>query len=336
MASGLIVSSFLPFFLLFLLSSTALPISAAQCNQDDQKALLAIKAAFNNAYHFASWKTSTACCDWYGVDCDSTGRVTGLSIFQDDNLTGTIPPAIADLPYLNNLLLSQLPKLAGVIPSALAGLKNIQLFRIMNTAVSGPVPTFLSTLTTLNIIDLSHNQLTGAIPPSLANLPNLQALHLDHNRLSGAIPASFGSFSEDSPPDLYLSHNSLIGTIPTSLGGPNWGIIDLSWNQIAGDASFLFGSSKSATQIDLSRNMFSFDLTNVNFPTKLTLLDLSHNKIYGGIPAQINQVTGLVEFDVSYNQLCGEIPAGAVTAKFGQSSYSNNKCLCGAPLAACK
>ncbi|KAG1327215.1 Polygalacturonase inhibitor [Cocos nucifera] len=330
MASGLTVSSLLPFFLLFLLSSTPLPISAAQCNQDDQKALLAIKAAFNNAYHFASWKTSSACCDWYGVDCDSTGRVAGLSIFQDDNLTGTIPPAIADLPYLNNLLLSQLPKLSGPIPSFLAGLKNIQLFRIMNTAVFGPVPAFLSTLT---IIDLSHNQLTGAI---LANLPNLQALHLDHNRLSGAIPASFGSFSRDSQPDLYLSHNSLTGTIPASLSGPNWGIINLSWNQIAGDASFLFGSSKPATQIDLSRNMLSFDLTDVSFPTKLTLLDLSHNKIYGGIPAQINQVAGLVQLGLSYNRLCGEIPAGVVTAKFGQSSYTNNKCLCGAPLAACK
>ncbi|XP_073110730.1 polygalacturonase inhibitor 2-like [Elaeis guineensis] len=260
--------------------------------------------------------TSTACCDWYGVDCDSTGRVTGLSIFQDDNLTGTITPAIADLPHLNNLLLNQLPKLSGTIPTALAGLKNIQLFRIMNTAVSGP--------------------LSGAIPSSLANLPNLQALHLDHNRLSGAVPASFGSFSKDSPPDLYLFHNSLTGTIPAFLGGPNWGIIDLSWNQIASDASFLFGSSKPATQIDLSRNMLSFDLTDVSFPTKLTLLDLSHNKIYGGIPAQINQVTGLVQFNVSYNELCGEIPAGALTAKFGQSSYSNNKCLCGGPLAACK
>lgn len=336
MAARLSISSCLPFVLLFLLSSTSLPVSAAQCNKDDQKALLAIKAAFHNAYHFASWKTSTACCDWYGVDCDtSTGRVTGLSIFQDDNLSGTIPPAIADLPYLNNLLLSHLPKLVGPIPSALAGLKKIQLFRIMNTGVSGAVPTFLSTLTTLTIIDLSNNQLTGAIAPSLANLHNLQALHLENNRLSGSIPASFGSFPKDSPPDLYLSNNSLSSIIPTSLGGPNWGIIDLSRNLLLGDASFLFGSSKPATQVDLSRNGLSFDLTHVTFPTKLTLLDLSHNSITGDIPSQINQVTGLVQFDVSYNELCGEIPAGAVTARFDQSSYAYNKCLCGAPLQPC-
>ncbi|XP_020245431.1 uncharacterized protein LOC109823566 [Asparagus officinalis] len=58
------------------------------------------------------------------------------------------------------------------------------------------------------------------------------------------------------------------------------------------------------------------------------LADLSFNKI--------NAVGGLVLFNVSYNRLCGEIPSGSVTAKFDEFSYLHNKCLCGAPLPACK
>lgn len=324
--------------LLLFLSSLLFPAaSAGRCNSDDKKALLAIKAAFNNAYHFASWVPSAACCDWYDVDCDpSTGRVTGLSIFQDANITGTIPAAIADLPYLTNLLLHHLPGLTGPIPSALSRLRRIQLFRISFTSISGPVPSWLSTLPSLSLIDLSFNSLSGSIPPSLSLLPGLLALHLDRNQLTGSIPDSFGSFPKSSPPDLYLSHNSLSGPIPASLGGPTWGIVDLSRNQLTGDASFLLGSNKPITQLDLSRNRLSFDLSKVSFPVNLTSLDLNHNGITASIPAQINQVTGLVLFNVSYNRLCGEIPAGAVTARFSQYEYFHNKCLCGTPLSACK
>ncbi|ONK58695.1 uncharacterized protein A4U43_C09F15720 [Asparagus officinalis] len=128
----------------------------------------------------------------------------------------------------------------------------------------------------------------------------------------------------------------LSGPIPASLGDPKWGVIDLSRNELTGDASVLFGAAKPTTQIDISRNRFGFDLTGVTFPVNSTALDMNHNMIYGEIPAQINAVGGLVLFNVSYNRLCGEIPSGSVTAKFDEYSYLHNKCLCGAPLPACK
>lgn len=321
------------FFLLLAFSS---PLAlAGKCNKDDKKALVAINNHFSFQYHFASWTNDSACCDWYGIDCDPfTGRVVGLSVFAD-NLTGTLPPAIGDLPFLTNLMFHKLPNLVGSVPSTITKLTRLSLLTLSWNSLSGPIPPFLSQLTSLTFLTLAFNKFSGSIPPSLANLHNLGALHLDRNQLTGPIPDSFGGFPVGSPPDLYLSHNNLSGPIPASLGGPLWGIIDLSRNKLTGDASVLFGSSKPTTQIDISRNQFGFDLTSVSFPVNLTLLDLNHNMIFGAIPAQINEVTGLGLFNVSYNRLCGQIPAGTVTAQFDEYSYLHNKCLCGAPLLAC-
>ncbi|KAI0519586.1 hypothetical protein KFK09_007037 [Dendrobium nobile] len=167
--------------------------------------------------------------------------------------------------------------------------------------------------------------------------PSIQLFDFSRNRLTGSIPAEFGNFNKSSPPDLILNHNNLSGDLPVSLGVPIWGKIDLSRNNLTGDASFLFGAGKSTRYVDLSRNEFAFDLSRVTFPVNLTVLDLNHNKITGSIPAQINQVDPnyFPVFNVSYNRLCGEIPAGPITAMFGVDSYFHNKCLCGSPLPPC-
>ncbi|XP_020266678.1 polygalacturonase inhibitor-like [Asparagus officinalis] len=259
------------------------------------------------------------------------------SYFQDDNLTGTIPPAISLLAFLQILTLRRLPNLVGPIPNSIANLTNLTVLDLSHNSLSGRIPLFVTKLTSLTYLDLSYNQLSSPIPGDLPYLSNLTALHLEHNLLYGNIPNTFGRFPKSSPPDLYLCHNALSGLIWPSLGQPNWGVIDISRNRLTGDASILFGSQKRATRIDISRNRFDFDLSNLSFPLNLRALDFSHNMIHGRIPAQINQVRGLERFNASYNPLCGEIPAGAgsVTARFGQYSYVHHMCLCGAPLTPC-
>ncbi|XP_039136354.1 polygalacturonase inhibitor-like [Dioscorea cayenensis subsp. rotundata] len=308
------MATFFPLFstLLLLFLSTS-PAIAGKCNKEDKKALISIKSHFNNAYHFASWTNTSACCDWYGVECSpNSDRVTGLYVIQD-SLAGTIPSAIGDLPFLTSLRFHKLPNLTGSIPSSITKLHNLFLLMLSWNSLSGPIPSFLSSLTSLTDLDLSFNQFSGEIPPSLSSLPILSALHLDRNNLSGSIPSSFSSFK--SSPDLYLSHNNL-----------------------SGDASFLFFASSSVTIIDLNRNKLSFNLSSVtSFPVNITYLDLNHNMIFGSIPNSINELTGpITMFNVSYNRLCGEIPQGAVTSKFDEFSYFHNKCLCGPPLPACK
>ncbi|XP_058748554.1 polygalacturonase inhibitor-like [Vicia villosa] len=312
-----------------------------KCNPQDKKVLLKIKQELNNPYLLASWDPKTDCCDWYCIECDiKSHRITAL-IIQDSvpytNLSGQIPPSVGDLPYLQNLEFHKLPRLTGPIQPTIAKLKNLKYLFIEYTNVSGPIPSFLSQLTNLQLLHLSTNNLTGSIPSSLSQLPNLESLHLDRNKLTGPIPESFGSFKKPGP-DIILSHNQLSGPIPASLGQIDPERIDLSRNKLEGDASVLFGSKKRTQILDVSRNLLSFDLSNVDFPKQsLIWLDLNHNKIYGKIPVALTKVENLQQFNVSYNLLSGQIPQGGELQKrFDVYAYFHNKGLCGSPLPPCK
>ncbi|KAL3533883.1 hypothetical protein ACH5RR_007404 [Cinchona calisaya] len=332
-------SKFIPIFSLFCLVLLSLPspsLSAhAKCNSDDKKVLLKIKQDLNNPYHLASWNPDVDCCTWYAMKCDrNTGRVIALTIFSG-NISGQIPPAVGDLPYLQNLEFHKLTNLTGQIPSTITKLVRLNFLRLSWTNLSGPVPSFLSQLKNLTFLDLSFNDFTGSIPPSLSELPNLLALHLDRNKLTGNIPESFGKFAGNTP-DLYLSHNMLSGTIPRSFGDLNFSSwMDFSRNKLEGDASFLFGKNKTVQFIDLSRNLFQFDISKVEFSENLVYLDLNHNKIFGSLPVGLTQLQ-LQLFNVSYNRLCGQIPQGGKLQSFDLYSYFHNRCLCGNPLTACK
>jgi Leucine-rich repeat (LRR) protein len=327
------------FPLLLLLCSLLLATSTAadQCHDDDHAALVAIDTALGSPYHFASWTPDSACCDWYDVDCDAeSGRVIGLRVFQDTNMSGSIPDAIANLTFLQTLTLHHLPAISGAIPDSLAALSNLSQLTISHTGVSGPVPSFLGALTALTALDLSYNSLTGAIPASLADLPNLSSINLRRNHLSGAIPSLLLSKSPDQA-YLWLSRNNLSGAIPAEFAAVDFAHIDLSRNALTGDAACLLGAGRSSLQhVDVSRNALRFDLSGMEFPENATYIDLSHNGIRGGIPAQVANLANLQQFNVSFNRLCGEVPTGGNMARFDRYSYLHNKCLCGAPLTACR
>lgn len=329
------LATILSLSLLLFLSLPSPSLGAAKCNSQDKAALLQIKAAMNNPYHLASWDPNQDCCSWYALKCDSSsGRVTALTIF-DGEISGQISPAIGNLPYLQMIDINTLTNLTGTIPSTITKLTSLNFLRLKGNKLSGPVPPFLSSLTKLYFLDLSFNLFSGSIPASLSQLPNLLALHLDHNKLTGPVPESFGNFAGNTP-DLYLSNNLLSGALPKSLGYVNFSMeIDLSFNNFVGDASFLFGKNKTVNFVELNSNSFQFDLSNVAFPDRLTNLVIDHNQIFGSLPQGLTQLN-LQELNVSYNNLCGQIPQGGKLQSFDSSAYDHNKCLCGAPLPACR
>ena len=320
--------------LLLLLATRPCPSLSERCNPNDKKVLLQIKKALNNPYHLASWDPNSDCCGWYCVECDrTTHRINSLTIFSG-NISGQIPDAVGDLPFLEILVFHKLSNLTGRIPPAISKLKNLKVVDLSWTDLSGPVPAFFKELKNLQVLDLSFNKLSGPIPACLSILPKLDTLHLDRNRLTGPIPESFGKFAGIAP-SLYLSHNQLSGKIPSSFRGFNPSSIDLSRNKLEGDLSVFFNAKKTTQIADFSRNLFQFDLSGVEFPKSLTALDLSHNKITGGLPKVMTSLN-LYSLNVSYNHLCGKIPAGGKLQSFADDAYFHNQCLCGAPLRRCK
>ncbi|RZC56917.1 hypothetical protein C5167_015772 [Papaver somniferum] len=327
--------------LLFLATTTILisPSHSAlgKCNPSDYKALMNFKKSlspYESSWELTSWVQNTDCCDWHGVGCgDKTNRVEELYISASD-ISGQIPSSVCDLPYLVSLVFSKSKNITGSIPQSITKLKTSHS-ALSSMSLSGPVPNFLNQLIALTHLDLSYNQFSGSIPPNLADLKNIGSISLAGNKLTGSIPESFGRFTGMG--SLYLSQNELTGPIPKSFGALAFSQIDLSRNKLVGDASMLFNPNHGWTTFtDFSRNPFEFDFTNVKFPKELNWLDISRNKIFGGIPDEIKSLDNLYKLKVGYNRLCGKIPTGGRMQRFKFTSFFHNKCLCGSPLRSCK
>ncbi|KAJ4893432.1 Leucine-rich repeat (LRR) family protein [Raphanus sativus] len=319
--------------LYLLRHSLRLSPSSHSCNSVEKNALLQIKKSFNNPRKFSSWNPQTDCCTaWSGVKC-TNGRVTDLALFSSKNY-GQIPDQIGDLLELRSLFLTYLPHVSGNLPRTITKLKNLDSLILRHNNLSGPIPENIGELKSLTFLDLSYNQFTGSIPGSLSQMPVLETIKIDHNKLTGSIPNSFGSFV-GRVPNLYLSNNKLSGNIPESLSKNDFNGVFLSKNRFTGDGSMFFGRNKTTISMDLSRNLFEFDLSKVKFARSIVDLDLSHNRIFGNLPRGLIKLRDLKLFNVSYNRLCGKIPRGGLLQTFKSYEFAHNRCLCGTPLKAC-
>ncbi|KAL0743856.1 hypothetical protein Bca4012_085369 [Brassica carinata] len=309
----------------------ALFISSYSCNSKDKNTLLQIQKHFNNPELLSSWDTETDCCtSWTGIEC-TNGRVTLLSMSNDKKLVGHIPDQIGDLLELRTLEMSHLKNLTGNIPRTITKLKHLNLVFLMWNRLSGLIPDYISELKSVTFLDLSHNNFTGPVPGWLTQMPKLRTFQADKNSLTGPIPNSFGSFVGNVP-NLFLKNNKLSGKIPESLSKIDFQAVVLSGNNFTGDGSMFFGENKKTVQVDLSKNMFEFDLSKVKFGKSMALLDLSHNRIFGKLPSELTKLHLLERFNISYNRLCGKIPRGGKLQTFKSYEFAHNRCLCGSPL----
>ena len=137
----------------------------------DRAALVALYHATDgeNWIRNTNWLTEAPVGEWYGVQKDESGRVTGLAL-ESNQLSGPIPAELGNLTSLESLALG-------------------------NNQLSGPIPAELGNLTSLGSLFLYRNQLSGPIPAELGNLTSLESLTLESNQLSGPIPAELGNLS---------------------------------------------------------------------------------------------------------------------------------------------
>ena len=189
-------------------------LSLARCSERD--ALVALYNATDGANWRLNnkWLSDEPLGDWYGVNTNSSGRVTSISL-DNNGLNGTIPSELATLTELQYLSLDN-NSLSGAIPAQLGGLASLQQLSLHNNDLSGTIPAQLGGLASLQQLHLQGNDLSRTIPAALGNLSELQQLSLENNSLSGTIPAALGNLSKLQY--LALDYNELSGTIPAALG----------------------------------------------------------------------------------------------------------------------
>ncbi|CAD6337845.1 unnamed protein product [Miscanthus lutarioriparius] len=205
--------SLLPLSLLLLLLSV---LGASARNEEDARALAALKRALDPTGRvLGSWDPSGDPCagSFVGVTCSRDGRVTAVSL-QGRGLSGTLPPAVAGLRWLQGLYLHY-NGIKGPIPREIGKLSELTDLYLDVNHLTGPVPVEIAAIVNLQVLQLGYNQLTGSIPPQLGNLNKLTVLAMQSNQLAGAIPATLGELTQLRRLD--LSFNNLFGSIPSKI-----------------------------------------------------------------------------------------------------------------------
>jgi len=210
------------------LALASVPPAGAQGSVDGDRAAL---VAFYEALDGPNWREGTnrnwlsdePLSEWFGVETNGAGRVTGLALIRVTT-GGTIPPELGDLTELRELTLYT-NGLEGSIPLELCRLSRLELVALGGNSLRGEIPACLGSLP-LAFVDLSINGLEGELPSTFANLTGLRNLKASGNDLTGLIP----DWLENLPSLklLELGANRLHGTIPAAVGRLSY--VDLSFN----------------------------------------------------------------------------------------------------------
>ena len=180
----------------FAICALAVAASAAAAVPPSQRDAL---ITFYNATGGSSWTDNRnwlgpagSECTWNGVQCDDAqSNVVELNLY-DNNLKGTIPPAISGLPGLRVLSIWQ-NSLSGPIPTQIGSLTNLESIMVDNNLLSGPIPQSIGSLAKLKQLEADGNALTGPLPRELGNLAALEELTLHTTRSMASCRASWVS-----------------------------------------------------------------------------------------------------------------------------------------------
>ncbi|WCJ31796.1 Leucine-rich receptor-like protein kinase family protein [Euphorbia peplus] len=228
------------------------------------------------------------------------GELGGLGV---DNVSG-----LANTARFVNFSGNQLS--GGFLKADVIGLfRNLQVLDLSYNMINGELPSFESLLS-LTELYLQNNQLFGAIPVELLNgsVP-IEILDLSGNGFTGFIQ----EVTPTSLTVLNLSSNGLSGSLPTIL--KSCSVLDLSRNMFSGDMSVMQNWEATLEVLDLGSNNLSGSFPSLSSQfSRLSKLILRNNSLEGIVPPQVGSGLGLSAIDLSLNQLSGPIPGGFFTS----------------------
>ncbi|KAM1959890.1 hypothetical protein FF1_005321 [Malus domestica] len=265
---------------------------------------------------------------------DTFGKLTNLQVLDlsRNQLNDSIPASLGSMVSLQWLYL-QYNLLSGDIPPSFGSLANLIELNLQFNMLSGSIPKDFGNLLRLKIMDLSENQLSGALPDNLRNLKYLTTLYVSANNLSGKFPETYGNLT--SLKKFSIAGNYISGPLPveTIAKWTNITHLVLVGNNFEGNLTekifclqklqYLLISDLANDGFQLppnisnSANFISLTLRNCSITgpipkyigeemTSLRYLDLSFNKLTGGLPQ--NMSSNMIDMSFSGNMLDGTIP----------------------------
>ncbi|CAJ1938722.1 unnamed protein product [Sphenostylis stenocarpa] len=252
------------------------------------------------------WSQTTPFCQWKGIQCDSSNRVTSISL-ASKSLTGTLPSDLNSLSQLRTLSLQD-NALSGPLPS-LAKLSFLQTAYLNRNNFSAVPSAAFAALTSLQTLSLASNPSLSpwTFPTDLTASTNLIDLDLATVSLSGPLPDIFDKFP--SLQNLRLSYNNLTGSLPSSLAASTIASLWLN-NQATGLSGTLavLSNMTELSQAWLHKNQFTGPIPDLSQCKSLFDLQLRDNQLTGVVPASLTTLSSLKNVSLDNNELQGPVP----------------------------
>lgn len=314
--------------LILILLSLCL-VSGKSVDFSEKSQLLELKKGFIDHHNMlSSWKARNKDhCSWFGVTCNSRGRVSEISVFggtfahassclsnkyshlalhsfgvvrncselkRGVFLSGVLLDVIGSFLELRVLALP-FNEFRGDLPSRIWGLKSLEVVDIEGNLMSANLSmvSFMK-LKSLRVLNLGFNRLFGVVPKSLSECKDLRFLNLAGNRIGGSVPDFLGNFVKLKGINLAL--NRFNGSLHDEFwtGCEVLEHVDFSGNLLSGEIPRSFGKCGSLRTMLLFSNRFSgglpFEFGNLRM---LEVLDVSRNSLVGVIPPSIGNCVKL-------------------------------------------
>jgi hypothetical protein len=199
--------------------------SEAACSvlEAQKPALIALYNATDgdNWTNNTNWNSSNPINSWFGVTVNENGLVTSLDLIAN-NLAGVIPSEIGDINELEILHFFG-NNLTGEIPSEIWGLTKLTQLWLGSQAssssyepgtltLSDGIPASISNLQDLEWLNLNGIYLEQPLQSELFELPVLNRLRLQDCGITGTLPSEFSTIY-----DLRADRNEFEGAIPSEI-----------------------------------------------------------------------------------------------------------------------